>query len=140
RMLARKNLQAQGKGRARRYPREVVLALQEVLCRGRGVATSNHYLTAVKGFTRWLAKGRRAPYDPLACLSAQNAKTDVRVERRALAAEELTPCWRPPRRANPPPGWAAPTPPSPPRRPPAPACPPPRLPSWPPPPSTSSPR
>jgi integrase len=90
RMLTRKNLQAEGKGRARRYPREVVLVLQEVLCQGRGLATCNHYLTAVKGFTRWLVKGRRAPYDPLACLSAQNAKTDVRVERRALAAEEFT--------------------------------------------------
>jgi integrase len=54
------------------------------------VATTNHYLTAVKGLTRWMVKDRRVPYDPLACLSAQNAKADVRVERRALSAEEFT--------------------------------------------------
>ncbi|MCI0462124.1 MAG: tyrosine-type recombinase/integrase [Gemmataceae bacterium] len=89
RMLTRKNLQGQGKGRARRYAREVLLALQEALCRGRGVATTNHYLTAVKGFTRWLVRDRRAPFDPLACLSVQNARADVRVERRTLTPEEF---------------------------------------------------
>jgi hypothetical protein len=36
RMLHRKNLEGQGKGRARRYPRGVMLQLQEALCRGRG--------------------------------------------------------------------------------------------------------
>jgi integrase len=54
------------------------------------IATSNHYLTAVKGFCRWLVKDRRMPDNPIAHLSALNAKTDVRHERRPLSNEEFT--------------------------------------------------
>ena len=64
-----------------------MLALQERLCRGRGVATSNHYLTAARGFTRWLARERRIDVDPLAHLARQNAEADVRHARRALTAD-----------------------------------------------------
>jgi integrase len=53
------------------------------------IATSNHYLTAFKGFCRWLVKDRRMPDNPIAHLSALNAKTDVRHERRPLSAEEF---------------------------------------------------
>jgi integrase len=83
-VVAREGLEAVGNGRARRYPRATVEALQDRFCRGAGVRTSNHYLAAVKGFTRWLVKDRRAAYDPLACLSSQNADADLRVVRRAL--------------------------------------------------------
>jgi integrase len=88
-VVARNGLEAVGNTRARRYPRATVKALQDRLCRGRGVRTSNHYLEAVKNFTRWLVKDRRAAYDPLACLSAQNPDADVRVLRRALEPGEF---------------------------------------------------
>jgi site-specific recombinase XerC len=81
-----------GNGKARRYPRAAVMALQERLCRGRGVATFNHYLTAARGFTRWLARERRIDVDPLAHLARQNAEADVRHVRRALP-EELFGCF-----------------------------------------------
>src|SRR5262249_40230533 len=78
-----------GNGKQRRYPRAAVEALLDRHCRGRGASTSNAYLTAVKGFTRWLVKDRRTASDPLTVLSRLNANVDVRRERRALPAEEL---------------------------------------------------
>jgi integrase len=83
-LLRRAGLGGTGNGKARRYGREVVLALQDRLCRGAGPTTCNHHLTAVKGFTRWLAKERRIPADPLSHLSRQNAEVDIRRQRRAL--------------------------------------------------------
>jgi integrase len=87
RMIARDGLEAKGRGKARRYSRAAVQALQERFCRGAGVTTRNHYLTAVKGFTRWLARERRIPADPLSHLSRQNAEADVRHPRPALAED-----------------------------------------------------
>jgi integrase len=89
RMMGRDGLRTRGQGKARRYHRSAVEALQARLCRGAGIATSNHYLTTVKGFSRWLVRDRRAAADPLTCLSRLNAETDVRVERRALPPEEF---------------------------------------------------
>ena len=84
RLLKRDGFEGQGNGKARRYPAAAILSLQERLCQGRGITTCNHYLTAIKGFTRWLA--REAPFgaDPLSHLSRQNAEVDVRHPRRAL--------------------------------------------------------
>jgi integrase len=57
--------------------------------KGNGIATANHYLTAAKGFTRWLWKDRRIGSDPLAGMSKlANVETDVRHARRELSAEE----------------------------------------------------
>jgi integrase len=58
---------------------------------GKSIATANYYLTAIKGFTRWLAGlGRRATMDPLAGMAKlANAAADVRHSRRDLSAEEL---------------------------------------------------
>jgi integrase len=89
RLMRIMGLTATGKGRKRRYGRAVVAALQERLRQGRGPATCNHYLAAVKGFTRWLARGRRVPADPLGHLSGQNADVDVRRRRRALREESF---------------------------------------------------
>jgi integrase len=83
-LLHRAGLEAQGQGRARRYARSVVVTLQDRLCRGLGLATCNHYLTAAKGFTRWLVREQRLPADPLAHLARQDADTDIRRPRRAL--------------------------------------------------------
>jgi integrase len=84
RMLHCAGLEGKGNGKARRYHREVVQTLQDRLGKGAGVTTRNHYLTAVKGFTRWLARDRRIPADPLSHLARQNADVDVRRPRRAL--------------------------------------------------------
>ena len=90
-LLRRANLHgtARGNGKARRYPRAAVEALQARHCRGLSPSTSNGYLTAVKGFTRWLVRDRRTGADPLTVLSRVNANADVRRMRRALAVEEL---------------------------------------------------
>ena len=90
RAVRRERLEAKGQGKARRYPRETVEALQDIFCRGIGIQTSNHYLTAIKGFTRWLDLKGRIGKDPLKGLKRLNEKTDIRHERRALSVEELT--------------------------------------------------
>jgi integrase len=87
RSLRRAGLAGSGKGKARRYGKQIVKALEKELRRGAGVATCNHYLTAIKGFTRWLAKDRRIAVDPLAHLSRMNPDADVRHPRRALPEE-----------------------------------------------------
>jgi integrase len=89
RVLRREGLAANGNGKARRYPRDTVEALQDRFCRGIGISTSNGYLTAIKGFSRWLYQQERTGRDRLVSLSRLNAKTDLRHERRALAEAEL---------------------------------------------------
>lgn len=63
--------------------------LAELRGKGRSIRTSNAYLVAVKGFSRWLVRDRRAEVDMLAHLSALNAKVDVRRERRTLEPGEV---------------------------------------------------
>ena len=63
--------------------------LQSLVEAGRSHATFNYYLTAIKGFCRWLVRDRRMPDNPLAHLSKLNEKTDVRVERRSLPPGEF---------------------------------------------------
>jgi site-specific recombinase XerD len=53
------------------------------------VQTSNHYLRAIKQFSRWLVRDRRTSDDPLAHLSMLNHQVDRRRERRALSAAEF---------------------------------------------------
>jgi integrase/recombinase XerD len=62
-----------------------------VALRGQGfsVQTRNHYLRAIKHFSRWLVHDRRATYDTLAHLSMQNPEVDRRRMRRPLLAEEF---------------------------------------------------
>src|SRR5262249_17453752 len=55
--------------------------------RGVGVVTSNHYLTSMKAFLKWLVKDHRTDTDPLAHLSRLNEEADVRHPRRALHEE-----------------------------------------------------
>jgi hypothetical protein len=88
-ILRRAGLTGTGKGKARRYPQATVEALMGGRRRNVGPSTCNAYLTAVKGFTRWLVRDRRTTVDPLACLSRMNAAGDVRVRRRRLEEAEL---------------------------------------------------
>jgi integrase len=90
RMARRRLLLCQGTGRDRRFRNEEVQALIERHRQGLGISTSNHYLTAIKHFSKWLVKDGRAGIDPLAHVSRLNAKTDVRRRRRSLAPEAFT--------------------------------------------------
>jgi integrase len=64
--------------------------LAELRNKGKSTTTANYYLTAVKGFTRWLWKDRRTGTDPLAGLSRlANAAADIRHARRDLTPDEL---------------------------------------------------
>lgn len=87
RMARRRLLSCQGAGRDRRFPRDQVRAMIERHRRGLGITTSNHYLTAIKHFSKWLVKETRAGADPLLYLSRLNAKTDLRRRRRSLTPE-----------------------------------------------------
>ncbi|MCG8451074.1 MAG: site-specific integrase, partial [Pirellulales bacterium] len=56
-----------------------------------GIKTSNYYLAAFKQFCTWLETDGRVPKknNPVEHLSAINAETDVRWERRAISPEEF---------------------------------------------------
>ena len=54
-----------------------------------GTQTSNHYLAAVKQFSRWLVADRRTAVNPLAHLEGGNVKLDRRHDRRELSDDEL---------------------------------------------------
>jgi integrase len=56
---------------------------------GTSLQTCQHYLRAIKQFSRWLKRDGRVRDDALAHLTGYNAATDRRYERRALDAEEL---------------------------------------------------
>jgi len=56
---------------------------------GSSIQTSNHYLRAIKQFTRWLVKDRRSGEDSLAFVAMLNIATDRRHDRRPLTEEQL---------------------------------------------------
>ena len=57
---------------------------------GMSMASSNHYLRAIKSFAGWLVKDRRAPDNPLAVLSALSlTEQDKKRRRRALTDAEV---------------------------------------------------
>ncbi len=57
---------------------------------GMSVQTSNHYLRAIKQFTRWLHRHGRIRIDPLIHLEMLNVAVDRRHDRRALTDEEVS--------------------------------------------------
>jgi len=63
--------------------------LAELRRGGLSIRSSNFYLQAVKQFSRWLVADNRAGENPLAYLTGQNPKTDVRHARRALTLDEI---------------------------------------------------
>ncbi len=57
---------------------------------GKSIKTANDYLSAAKGFTRWLWRDKRTTVDLLAGLSKlANGETDIRHARRDFTPEEL---------------------------------------------------
>lgn len=63
--------------------------LAELRQRGLSPQTANHYLRAIKQFTRWLVTDRRATENPLLHLETVQAAGDVRCVRRELSSAEL---------------------------------------------------
>jgi integrase len=63
--------------------------LADLRSSGLSVQTSNHYLRAIKQFSRWLVRDRRTNDDPLAHLARLNVKVDRRHDRRALTRDEF---------------------------------------------------
>ena len=73
-------------------PSSVVKWLASERAAGRmGIKTSNYYLAALKQFCTWLEIDGKVPKDrnPVEHLSAINADTDIRWERRAISPEEF---------------------------------------------------
>lgn len=62
---------------------------QPMTRRGISAQTFNFYLTAFKGFCRWMVKDGRASESPVVHLDGLNVKTDRRHDRRALSVDEL---------------------------------------------------
>jgi integrase len=87
--VRRNRLPAEGKGKARRFPRATLEALHDRLAQGASVETSNQYLTHLKAFCRWLVKNKRTGENPVAHLEPGNAAVDRRHDRRELEADEL---------------------------------------------------
>ena len=56
--------------------------------KGRSARTIQAHLTAIKGFTKWLADNHKLPRNPLASVRKPNPKVDRRYERRMLLPEE----------------------------------------------------
>ena len=62
--------------------------LAELRSGGLSVQTTNHYLRAIKQFSRWLVRDRRMPDDPLAHLAMLNVKV-MSHDRRPLNCDEF---------------------------------------------------
>jgi integrase len=87
--LRRACLKGAGHGKVRVIPRATVEALQDRLCQGKSVTTTNQYLTHLKSFCLWMVKDGRAGGSPVAHLEGGNDKLDRRHDRRELLADEL---------------------------------------------------
>jgi integrase len=70
-------------------PSAVQGAIARLIDEGRSPRTCNAYITAVKGFTRWLWVDGRTTTDELAHLTKYNEEADRRRVRRPLNAEGL---------------------------------------------------
>jgi len=88
-LVRRHGLGAEGNGKARRYPRATVEALLARQERGAAVSTAGYYAREIKAFTRWLARRRRIPDDPLADLPGATLLSGHRHDRRPLSEGEL---------------------------------------------------
>jgi integrase len=89
-LVSRHNLPATGKGKARRFPRRTVEALQDRQAGEVSIATANGYLMHLKAFCNWLTGGTRPRMasNPFAGIEPGNEATDQRHQRRDLSADE----------------------------------------------------
>ena len=66
----------------------VILFADDLQKNGKSARTVQAHLTAIKGFTKWLAMHHKLPRDPLATVTKPSPRTDRRHERRMLQPEE----------------------------------------------------
>ena len=89
RMARRHKIPTTGEGRRRTYSRDSVQQLTDLYAADLSVSTTNGYLFAFKGFTRWLLRNKRMGDDPLTAAKALNAKKCRRHKRRVLGGDEF---------------------------------------------------
>lgn len=87
--MVKKHGGAKGQGKDRRYSRELIETIREGKGQGLGKTAINHYITALRGFSRWLYEEEFTPKDLLLKLKKQNTSDDRRIERRTLSAKEI---------------------------------------------------
>lgn len=88
-LVRRHRLPATGCGKARRFPRSTVEFIQDRICRGVSVETTNQYLTHLKSFCNWMVRDQRMGSNPVTHLEPGNIQVDRRHDRRELDTEEL---------------------------------------------------
>jgi integrase len=88
-MAKRAGVRPTGKGRASRYPRAAVELLLRRAARGASVQTAHFYLSAFKGFCRWLVEDDRMAKNPIRRLRVGDPELDRRHNRRELPVEDL---------------------------------------------------
>ena len=71
-------------------PSKVQAALKVLRDQDLSLQSCNHYLRAIKQFSRWLWRDGRRREDSLAHLTGYNVKLDRRRQRRPLSSEEYT--------------------------------------------------
>ncbi len=69
-------------------PSRVQRYIAERKQKGLSIKSCNYYLTAAKTFFNWMVADRRIGENPLIHLKGQNAKKDIRRQRRALTPDE----------------------------------------------------
>jgi integrase len=88
-LVKRHRLEANGNGKARRYPRATVETLREKRNQGIGIKTSNLYLSGMKAFCNWLVRDGRMAANPIVHLKGLDPQNDQRHARRYLDEKEL---------------------------------------------------
>ena len=63
--------------------------LQDRLCRGMSIQTSNYFITHLKAFGNWLVRSNRLAKNPFALLEKGKTETDRRHDRRELSADQM---------------------------------------------------
>jgi excisionase family DNA binding protein len=88
-LVHRHRLEATGQGKARRFSKATVEALQDRLCQGISVQTSNYFVTHLRTFGRWLVRNRRLPDNPFILLETGRTQLDRRHDRRELTTAQM---------------------------------------------------
>ncbi len=87
--VERHGLEATGMGKARRLSRAAVQFMADRAARGVGPSAINHYIRALKAFSRWLYRSKRMASNPFDTLDLVAEDTDIRRARCELSPDEL---------------------------------------------------
>ncbi|HVK09682.1 MAG TPA: hypothetical protein VM597_12980 [Gemmataceae bacterium] len=86
----RRGLSATGSDQKRRYPRDTVDSVLAMAHKGMNARTADAYLGDLRSFWAWLCEKHGASGNPLKRARVAVEDDDVRHNRRALSAEELS--------------------------------------------------